>query len=37
MTATETPLLLERDGPVAVIINNDAPYNWVKASSKKAA
>jgi enoyl-CoA hydratase len=27
MTSTETPLLLERDGPVAIIINNDAPYN----------
>ncbi len=27
MTSTETPLLLERDGPVAIITNNDAPYN----------
>jgi hypothetical protein len=27
MTTNKTALVLERDGPVAIIINNDAPIN----------
>ena len=27
MNTTKTALILERDGPVAIIINNDAPIN----------
>ncbi len=27
MSTSETALILQRDGPVAIIINNDAPMN----------